>query len=266
MPSGWTEGDAVGVEGRTALVTGSNRGIGAALVTALLDRGASKVYAGARDVASLSAAQHRHGGRLVPVRLDVTSPADRAAVGASCTDVDLVVSNAGVSAVGPVLDVDDAAMREMFDVNVFGPLALLRALAPALRAHRGGVILVHSLSSLILSRSAPAYAASKAASLMVGQAVREELRAADVVVTNVLPGFVETDMTTQMTSVKAAPLPVANRILDGWERGDAVVWPDRYAQVVRAALRTDMDAILDDPAAVATRLVQGYATDPLRGT
>jgi len=232
----------------------------------LLERGASKVYAGAREVTSLESLRAHHGDRIVPVLLDVTSQRDRDAAADLCGDVDLLVSNAGITSIGPVLDVEESQLREAFEVNVFGPLALVRAFAPALRAHRGGVILVHSLASMIISRSAPTYSASKSASLMLGYGLREQRRADHVVVTNVLPGFVETDMTTHMPSTKASPEVVAQRCLEAWEQGLALVWPDRYAETVHHALLTDMPSILDDPFAVATRLTHDFRNDPLAGT
>src|SRR4029078_13075411 len=128
------------LSGRIALVTGANRGVGAALVDALMARGAKKVYAGARDVSSLDGAASRHGSRLVPIQLDVTKPSDINAAADMCSDVEVLVSNAGLAPAGPVLDTSDALMREVFEVNVFGPMALVRALVPALTRHPRGVL------------------------------------------------------------------------------------------------------------------------------
>ena len=77
------------VAGSVALVTGANRGLGAAFCRALLDQGASKVYAGARDPDTIQVAG------VIPVRLDITSPADVAAAVAQCGDTTLLVNNAG---------------------------------------------------------------------------------------------------------------------------------------------------------------------------
>ena len=89
------------IAGAVALVSGANRGLGAAFCRQLLERGASKVYAGARDPDTI-----RMEG-VVPVRLDITSPADVAAAAAACGDTTLLVNNAGILTGTSVL-ADDA--------------------------------------------------------------------------------------------------------------------------------------------------------------
>jgi NAD(P)-dependent dehydrogenase (short-subunit alcohol dehydrogenase family) len=243
------------VNGRHVLVTGANRGLGLAIVQALLDRGAAKVYAGARDPSSLDAARDRLGDRLVPVRLDVTSAQDRRAVLGSCPDVDGLVSNAGLAPAGRLLDTDEALVRETFEVNVFGPLELVRALAPALTARGGGVLFINSLTGLVVSRSSPVYGASKAAQRMLAMALREQLAADGVAVTTSHAGFVDTDMAKDVPYPKASPEEVAERSLAAWEAGEAVVFPDRFAEMVEDALLTRMREVLDEPQRLMTSLV-----------
>ncbi len=122
------------VAGSVALVTGANRGLGAGFCRALLARGASKVYAGARDPDTIGIAG------VVPVRLDITSPVDTAAAAAQCDDTTLLVNNAGILTGTSVL-ADDALEggRREFDTNVFGTLSMSRAFAPVLGAN-GGLI------------------------------------------------------------------------------------------------------------------------------
>jgi len=241
--------------GRVALVTGANRGIGAALVDALLARDAAKVYAGARDPASLAEAQRRHGERLVPVQLDVTSDSDRQAVTARCRDLDILVSNAGLAPAGPVLGTDEATCRETFEVNVFGPCALLRQLAPMLRERRGGVLFINSLTGLVVSRSSPVYGASKAAARMLILGVRQELRGEGVVVTTSHPGFVDTGMAERIPYTKATPEEVAERSLNGLEAEATVVFPDRLAEMVEQALMNRAAEVLGEPQSLMTELV-----------
>src|SRR6516162_595440 len=241
--------------GKVALVTGANRGIGAALVNALVARDAAQVYAGARNPASLADAQRRHGERIVPVQLDVTSDDDRRAAAARCRDLDILVSNAGLAPAGPVLGTDEATCRETFEVNVFGPLALLRLLAPVLRERRGGVLFINSLTGLVVSRSSPVYGASKAAVRMLALGVRQELRGDGVVVTTSHPGFVDTGMAERIPYPKATPEEVAERSLDGLEAEATVVFPDRLAEMVDQALVTRAAEVLDEPQRLMTELV-----------
>jgi NAD(P)-dependent dehydrogenase (short-subunit alcohol dehydrogenase family) len=240
--------------GRAALVTGANRGVGGALVDALFDRGASKVYAGARDPRSLADAAQHHGSRLVPVQLDVTSPADIDAAAKACPDVEILVSNAGLAPAGPVLETSDQLIREVFEVNVFGPMALVRAFAPLLIEKRGGLLFINSVTGLIVSRSSPVYGASKAAQRMLALGLREHLRGSGVVVTTSHPGFIDTDMAAEVPYPKATPRSVADDSLDGLAAEQTVVFGDALAELVEAALITRMPEVLTEPQQLMTEL------------
>jgi NAD(P)-dependent dehydrogenase (short-subunit alcohol dehydrogenase family) len=245
--------------GRVALVTGANRGVGAALVDALVDRGASKVYAGARDPGSLADAAQRHGPRLVPVRLDVTKSADIDAAAKTCPDVEILVSNAGLAPAGPVLETSDQLIREVFEVNVFGPMALVRAFAPLLIEKRGGLLFINSVTGLIVSRSSPVYGASKAAQRMLALGLREHLRGSGVVVTTSHPGFIDTDMAAEVPYPKATPRSVADDSLDGLAAEQTVVFGDALAELVEEALVTSMPEVLSEPQQLMTRLTATLA-------
>src|SRR5262245_45766572 len=94
------------IEGTVALVTGANRGIGQAITEALLARGAARVYATARDVASLKALRQRHPDRVVALPLDVTAADQVARVAREAADVVLLINNAGVVAAHGLTDGD----------------------------------------------------------------------------------------------------------------------------------------------------------------
>lgn len=255
------------LSGRKVLVTGANRGLGAAFVVAALDRGAAVVYAGVRDPASLDGRPEVVDGRVVPVPLDVSVPAQVAAAAREFADVDLLVSNAGVPCIMTVLDApDDKAFRDTFEVNFFGPMDLVRAYAPVLRQRAGGVVFVLSVAALGLSRSSPVYSASKAASLMVAQSVRAQLAPDGVTVTVALPGFIDTEMSAGFGAPKAAPSTIAERTLDAWLAGHETVWPDRFAELVREAIGSDMVDMVVDPVTVMNGLHKRFAEDPAAGS
>src|SRR4051794_39018218 len=130
------------VEGAVALVTGANRGLGRAFARALVEAGAAKVYAGARDPESVTDPD------VIPVALDVTDHARVEALAEELGDVTIVINNAGIGRAATAIGGDDLAdHRAEFEVNYFGTLAVARAFAPVL-ARNGGGALVNMLSAL----------------------------------------------------------------------------------------------------------------------
>ena len=141
------------IDGITALVTGANRGLGKEFTQALLDAGAAKVYAGARDPSTIEVTDTR----VVPVRLDITNPGDIAAAARDCIDVSLVINNAGAMLQTPFLSAPDmSAARTEMETNYFGTLAMARAFAPVLAAAGGGALVnMLSVASWLRHRSTP---------------------------------------------------------------------------------------------------------------
>src|SRR5437773_2015376 len=106
------------IDNAVAFVTGANRGIGLEFTRELLARGARKVYAGARDPATVTAQPG-----VEAIRLDVTRPDEVAAAAARARDVTLLINNAGVAHQGGFLAPDsEAAAHRMFEINFFGML------------------------------------------------------------------------------------------------------------------------------------------------
>jgi NAD(P)-dependent dehydrogenase (short-subunit alcohol dehydrogenase family) len=222
-----------GIEGRVALVTGANRGIGLALVEALLARGARKVYAAAREPGQLAGLVEAHGGRVVPIRLDITDAAQVQAAVQAAGDVDLLVNNAGVASHAFAAFDDSAwidAGRREYDVNVLGTLRMSQAFAPVLARQGGGTVVnVVSVAALTSFPVLLSYSSSKAALHSITQATRQMLRGQGTGVIGVYPGPVDTDMAKELPLEKTAPNAVAHAILTGIERGDEEIYPDPTA-------------------------------------
>jgi 2-keto-3-deoxy-L-rhamnonate aldolase RhmA/NAD(P)-dependent dehydrogenase (short-subunit alcohol dehydrogenase family) len=233
--------DAHPVKGAVALVTGTNRGIGPATVRALLAEGAAKVYCAARKASSNAALIAEAPDRLVPLALDVTDAAQIAAAAARCSDVSLLVNNAGVNFNTPLVGISgvENARAEM-ETNYFGTLAMCRAFAPVLKRNGGGTIV--NMLSILSHVNLPlmgSLCASKAAALSLTQAVRAELGGQGTRVMGVLPGAVDTDMTAGVDIPKLQPAEVAAAIVHGLLTGAEEVYPGDMAAGTAAGLATD---------------------------
>jgi NAD(P)-dependent dehydrogenase (short-subunit alcohol dehydrogenase family) len=207
--------------GSTSLVTGANRGLGRALVDALLERGAARVYAAARDPRSV-----RDHERITPVALDVTDRASIARLADAATDVDLLINNAGAAAFAPALDADPDALAREFAVNFTGLHDMIRAFTPALMANKGALVNVLTLLAYAPAPPMAGYSASKAAAHSLTLALRPALTRAGVSVHGVYPGGIDTDMLAGVDAPKAAPQAVADAILDGLAAGHPDIYPD----------------------------------------
>lgn len=231
------------IEDRIAFVTGSSRGLGRSLVEALLQRGARRVYAAARDPEVLPTLRALDPARVVPLQLDVVDAERVEAVAREVGEVDLVVNNAGTLASYSVLASEPTLVRRDVDVNVFGILHVARAFAPMLSARRGALANVLSVVSLASMPALAGYSASKAAAWSLTQALRAELGPRGVSVHAVFPGPIDTDMIRSFDVPKTSASEVARAILDGVVAGDADIAPDPMSRDVLATWRTDPRAI-----------------------
>jgi NAD(P)-dependent dehydrogenase (short-subunit alcohol dehydrogenase family) len=244
---------SIRIAGTTALVTGANRGIGRALVDALLARGAAKVYATARRPDTLDDLVRSSSGRIVPLKLDVTRPNDVRAAAAIADDVRLLVNNAGILAKfgGELTDPQwIAAGRDEFEVNVLGAFSVTQAFVPVLATRPGGAVVnIASVAGLVNFPALASYSASKAAVHSLTQASRALLRPRGIYVAGVYPGPIDTDMARVVTIEKTPVSDAAEAILDGLEAGDEEIFPDPFARHLAELYLRDPKALEQEYAA-----------------
>jgi NAD(P)-dependent dehydrogenase (short-subunit alcohol dehydrogenase family) len=209
-------------------VTGASRGLGRALVDALLDRNVRKVYALARDASSV-----RRDPRVVPVAFDLLDAATINAAARVAGDVTLLINNASTAAFAGPLDAEPVAVRTEMAVNYDGTYATIRAFVPVLEANGGGAI-VNVLSLLALASTPPmtGYSASKAAVHSLTQALRPVLASRAIAVHGVYPAGIDTDMLADIDVPKTPAAEVADALLDGLAAGNEDIFPDPNAQAM----------------------------------
>jgi NAD(P)-dependent dehydrogenase (short-subunit alcohol dehydrogenase family) len=220
------------VEGSVALVTGANRGLGRAFARALLDAGAAKVYAAARDVSTIT------DPGVVPVALDVTDHAQVARVAAELGDVQIVINNAGVSSgLTAVADEGLDAFRAEFEVNYFGLVAVARAFAPVVARNGGGAI-VNMLSALTWATfpTTANYSATKAAGWAYTNGLRQSLADQGTLVVAVHAGYIDTDMVAHIDAPKVTPEHVARQTVQALDEGREEVLADDVARGAKASV------------------------------
>jgi 3-oxoacyl-[acyl-carrier protein] reductase len=172
------------LSGKTAMVTGGARGIGAAIVAAFAEQGATV---------------------LAPTRqeLDLADPgAPRRYVEQRCrAGVDILVNNAGINFVRSLDEIDDPLWSQTMQVNLHAPLQLMQLLSPSMRQRRWGrIVNMSSVFSVVTKEKRAIYSATKAGLNGLTRTAAVELGPAGVLVNAVCPGFVETELTRQNNS------------------------------------------------------------------
>ena len=222
------------LEGAVVLVTGANGGLGTHFVNQALERGASTVYAAARSPKDWG------DERVVPLVLDVTSPASVAAAAATAGDVTVVINNAGAANGSSVLG-DLAHARELFETNFWGALHVANAFTPALEASGGALLNVLSVLSWL--GIGDAYSATKAALWQATNTQRISLAPAGVHVAALHLGYADTPMTKGVDAPKLDPADVVRSAYDGLESDAYEILADELSAQVKAGLAGPVEAL-----------------------
>ncbi len=228
-------------------VTGANRGLGLAFATEALRLGAKKVYAGVRTPADTDTPD------IIQIKLDVTDSASIAAAAKRCEDTTLLINNAGIarltnSVLDPQMITD---VREIFEINFYGMIAVTQAFAPILATNGGGAIVNVLSDSAWFSRPLlAAYSASKSAAWSFTNALRIELKGQKTAVVGVHVSFMDTDMTHGFEMKKIHPNEVAEAALIGVETNSDEVLVDDFTKQVKNSL-SSKDAVYFNPPEIA---------------
>ncbi|WP_298259426.1 SDR family oxidoreductase [Bradyrhizobium sp.] len=223
------------IKGSVVLITGATGAIAKALIAELKARGATKIYAAARDISPLAASSG-----VVPIKMDVTSDADVATAAAQASDVTILINNAGINHNTAFMVAPDVAIaREEIEINYLAPLRVTKAFAPALIRNKGAVLNLLTILSRVNLPFMGSYCASKAAGLSLTQGLRGELAPKGVHVAAALPGAIDTRMTAMLTIPKMTTADAAREILDGFEAGEEETYVGEMARGLAQGLAAD---------------------------
>jgi len=192
------------LENKTALVTGSTKGIGFAIARLLADEGANVIINGRSADATRAAAQ-KIGGRARGVAADVSTAAGCAELFRQAPNVDILVNNAGIFEPKPFVEIPDADWDRLYQVNVMSGVRLTRAyLTGMLQRNWGRVIFVSSESAIQIPEEMIHYGLTKSAQLALVNGIAQLTRGTGVTVNGVLPGPTASEGVTDFVEQLAA--------------------------------------------------------------
>ncbi len=237
------------IKHKTALVTGANRGIGKVIVETFLEKGATKVYVGVRNLNTAEPLIEQYGDRVEAIQIDLGKPETITTAAQQAIDVEVVVNNAGVFKASTPLDVDALeSLNYEMEINVGGLIRMAQAFAPVLKANGGGAFIqLNSVASIKNFVSFATYSASKAAAYSITQALRELLSEQGTAVVSVHPGPIATDMGDEagLTEIAEPPSLVADGIVAALNNGDFHVFPDTMAKQIAGVYQNFAENIIE---------------------
>jgi NAD(P)-dependent dehydrogenase (short-subunit alcohol dehydrogenase family) len=266
----------------TWLITGCSTGLGRALAGAVIAAGHNAVIT-ARDASKVADLADGATDRVLALALDVTEPDQVTGVVGQAEQkfggVDVLVNNAGYGYRAAVEEGDDADVRTLFETHFFGPVAMIKAVLPGMRARRSGAIVnISTIGVQIMPMGSGYYAASKAALEGISGALHTELKQLGISVTVVEPGAFRTDfagrsLTQSSTVIEDYAATAGKRrkehdTADGTQPGD----PAKAAKAIMTAVESEQppaflllgtDALTTYQRLAAARLDAIKAWEPL---
>jgi NAD(P)-dependent dehydrogenase (short-subunit alcohol dehydrogenase family) len=182
-------------------------------------------------------------GRVTPLTLDVTSPAQIKAAAEGIGSLDVLINNAGVFLYDDLND--RGALEQHLAVNLYGTYDVTRAFLPALTRSRGAIVNIGSIAALAPIPLTPAYSVSKAAAFNLAQSLRILLAGQGVRVHAVLSGPVDTDMVRDLDIPKSSPESVARAVFDGIDEGEEDIFPDPFSLALAEGWRSGVAKALE---------------------
>ncbi len=221
------------LEGRSVLITGANRGLGAALCKTILQYSPKIIHAGYR-----TAPGDFDDPRISWHQLDIQDAASVAGTVASIKELDVLVNNAGIlMPTSTDLAQEMSNLEAMMDMHLHSPLKLIDALLPTLRASsRPMVVNMISMAAFASVPGCEGYCTSKAALHAATQGLR--LKYPDIQCVGVYPGPTATDMTAGSTAPLADAMESATAIVSGLCEGKTAIFPDEAALAVESLVGT----------------------------
>lgn len=222
-------GSGAPLAGRTALVTGATRGIGAATVRALAQAGA-RVALVARSLRDIEALAKDLPHAPVALANDLAQPAAAVTVAAAAKEAfgdvpDILVLSAGIFPLGPFEGSSDAELDAAFAINTLAPMRLVREFLPEMRSRGAGqVVFIGSIADRHVFPANAVYAASKHAIRAAAQALRAETRGSGLRITLVSPAATDTPIWDPHNPDTAPHLPNRAEMLRAEDVADAVLW------------------------------------------
>lgn len=193
------------------LITGCSTGIGREIAAEALGRG-YRVVLTARDPATVEDLRTAHAERAIAVALDVTRPEQIAHAVAEAErafgGIDVLCNNAGYGYMAAIEEGDEAEVRAMFETNFWGPLRLIKAVLPRMRARRSGYIInITSQAGLMSNPGTAYYSSSKYALEGLTEGLSREVKPFGIRVTAVEPGPFRTDWSGRSLKQVKEPIP-----------------------------------------------------------